>query len=158
MVGGRRSTGRGGRDRRRGHPASKANTFLRTEKTYGDFILKLDLKLDIPGNSGIQFRSHQRPTKDGNGRVFGYQCEVDPSTRAWSGGLYDEARRGWLYPLDGHPEAQKAFKVEDWNTYVIEARGPTSRSRSTASPAPTTSTRWTSKASSPSRSTPARRA
>jgi hypothetical protein len=101
-----------------------SNTFLRTEKTYGDFILKLDLKLDIPGNSGIQFRSHQQPSSDGNGRVFGYQCEVDPSARAWSGGLYDEARRGWLYPLEGHPAAQKAFKVSDWNNYTIMACGP----------------------------------
>jgi hypothetical protein len=101
-----------------------ANTFLRTEKNYGDFLLKLELKLDIPGNSGIQFRSHQQPSQDGNGRVFGYQCEVDPSARAWSGGLYDEARRGWLYPLDGHPEAQKAFKVSDWNRYTILACGP----------------------------------
>jgi len=103
-------------------PASKENTFLRTERTYGDFIL--DLKLDTPGNSGIQFRSHQRESPNGNGRVFGYQCEVDPSKRAWTGGLYDEARRAWLYPLDGHPEAQKAFRVDGWNSFVIEARGP----------------------------------
>jgi hypothetical protein len=97
-----------------------ANTFLRSEKTYGDFILKLDVKLDIPGNSGIQFRSHQR---EKDGRVFGYQCEIDPSDRAWTGGIYDEARRGWLYPLKGKPEAQKAFKKDDWNSFVIEARG-----------------------------------
>ena len=58
-----------------------SNTFLCTEKTYADFILKLEVKLDVHGNSGIQFRSHQR---DGNGRVFGYQCEIDPSARAWS--------------------------------------------------------------------------
>ena len=105
-------------------PAMKGNAFLRTEKTYGDFILKLDLKLDIPGNSGIQFRSHERLEKNGTTRVFGYQAEVDPSARAWSGGLYDEARRAWLYDLKDHPEAQKAFKVKDWNAYEIEARGP----------------------------------
>jgi hypothetical protein len=104
-------------------PASRSNTFLRTEKTFGDFVFKVDLKLDLPGNSGIQFRSHQREEKNGI-RVFGYQAEVDPSARAWSGGLYDEARRGWLYDLKDHPEAQKAFKVKDWNTYEIEARGP----------------------------------
>lgn len=97
------------------------NTFLRTEKTYGDFILKLEFKLDIPGNSGIQFRSHQR---EGDGRVFGYQCEIDPSDRKWSGGIYDEARRGWLFPLTGLTEAQNAFKLEDWNEYVIQAVGP----------------------------------
>lgn len=97
------------------------NTFLRTEKTYGDFILKLEVKLDVPGNSGIQIRSHQR---EGNGRVFGYQCEIDPSDRAWSGGIYDEARRGWLFPLQDRPEAQKAFRVEGWNAFTIQAIGP----------------------------------
>jgi Domain of Unknown Function (DUF1080) len=105
-------------------PAMKGNAFLRTEKSYGDFIVKLDLKLDLPGNSGIQFRSHERLEKNGTTRVFGYQAEVDPSSRAWSGGLYDEARRGWLYDLKDHPEAQKAFKVKDWNAYEIECRGP----------------------------------
>ena len=97
-----------------------ANTFLRTNKLYHNFILKLDVKLDVPGNSGIQFRSHESD----KGRVFGYQCEIDPSPRAWTAGLYDEGRRGWLYPLAGHPEAQKAFKLADWNHFVIEACGP----------------------------------
>ena len=59
-------------------PATKANTFLRPEKTYGDFILKLDAKLDNPSNSGIQFRSHERVEKNGNIRVYGYQFEIDP--------------------------------------------------------------------------------
>ncbi|MFH1268250.1 MAG: DUF1080 domain-containing protein [Planctomycetota bacterium] len=98
-----------------------SNTFLCTEKTYGDFILKLEVKLDVPGNSGIQFRSHLR---EKDGRVFGYQCEIDPSERAWSGGIYDESRRGWLYPLKDDEAARKAFKLDDWNEYVIEAIGP----------------------------------
>jgi len=97
------------------------NTFLCTEKTYRDFILKLEVKLDVPGNSGIQFRSHQR---EGDGRVYGYQCEIDPSARAWSGGIYDEGRRGWLYPLENDEKARKAFKLDGWNEYVIEAVGP----------------------------------
>ena len=102
-----------------------SNTFLRTEKTYGDFRLELDCKLDVPGNSGIQFRSHQDKNKQGNDHVFGYQCEIDPSPRAWTAGIYAEGTpRGWLYPLTGHPEAQKAFKLKDWNHFVIEARGP----------------------------------
>ncbi len=105
-------------------PASKSNTFLCTEKNYGNFVLELDVKLDIPGDSGTQVRSHSAATKDGGTRVFGYQVEIDPSDRAWSGGLYDEGRRGWLYDLKGHPEAQKAFKKTDWNTYRIEAIGP----------------------------------
>lgn len=103
-------------------PTSKQNTFLRTEKTYRNFKLELDCKLDILGNSGIQFRSHQKPGE--NGRVFGYQCEIDPSDRAWTAGIYDEGRRGWLFPLTGLTDAQKAFRKHDWNHFVIEARGP----------------------------------
>ena len=97
-----------------------SNTFLCTEKNYGDFILKVDVKLDVPGNSGIQLRSHQRK-KDG--RVFGYQCEIDPSERAWSGGIYDESRRGWLNDLKDNEAGRKAFKPSDWNQFVIKAKG-----------------------------------
>lgn len=99
------------------------NTFLRTVAEYADFDLMLEVRLDVPGNSGIQFRSHQ---KDGTGQVYGYQCEIDPSSRAWSGGLYDEGRRGWLVPLeqDHHASARAAFRVDDWNTYRIRAVGP----------------------------------
>jgi len=98
----------------------RGNTFLCTKKEYADFILELEVKLDVPGNSGIQFRSHIREKGD---RVFGYQCEIDPSKRAWSGGIYDEARRGWLYSLKDKEDARKAFKVDDWNKYVIKAVG-----------------------------------
>ena len=103
-------------------PASKQNTFLRTEKSYRNFRLELDAKLDIAGNSGMQFRSHQKPGE--NGRVFGYQCEIDPLPRAWTAGIYDEARRGWLFNLENHPEARKALKLTEWNHFVIEAIGP----------------------------------
>lgn len=102
-----------------------ANTFLRTEKLYGNFIFKCEVKLDVPGNSGIQVRSHQQPGE--NGRVFGYQCEIDPSARAWTAGIYDEGRRGWLYPLEGKPEAQKSYKAGEWNLFVIECEGPSIR-------------------------------
>ncbi|MFG0330860.1 MAG: DUF1080 domain-containing protein [Phycisphaerales bacterium] len=96
------------------------NTFLRTERVFDDFELRLEVKLDVPGNSGVQFRSHQRPE---DGRVYGYQCEIDPSPRAWSGGVYDEGRRGWLAPLDDKPEARAAFNLEGWNDYRIRAVG-----------------------------------
>lgn len=97
------------------------NTFLCTEKDYGDFILMVDVKLDIPGNSGIQIRSHQR---EKNGRVFGYQCEIDPSPRSWSGGIYDEGRRKWLNDLKNNEKGRKAFKLNGWNQFVIKAEGP----------------------------------
>ena len=94
------------------------NTFLRSDRTYGDFILEMLFKVDDGLNSGIQFRSHVT-----DGRVRGYQYEIDPSSRAWSGGIYDEARLGWLYPLTTNPTAQQAFRPGDWNKVRIEAVG-----------------------------------
>ncbi|WP_073078101.1 3-keto-disaccharide hydrolase [Chitinophaga jiangningensis] len=98
------------------------NSFLATEKDYGDFILELEFKLDKEFNSGIQFRSQSRPDYN-NGRVFGYQMEIDPSDRKWSGGIYEEGRRGWQYPMEYNPGGQNAFKKTDWNKYRIECRG-----------------------------------
>lgn len=100
------------------------NSFLTTDRTYGDFILELDYLVDSTMNSGIQIRSHSYPWYQ-NGRVHGYQIEIDPSERAWSAGIYDEAARGWLVPLTDNPQAQQAFKQNDWNHYRIEAIGDT---------------------------------
>ncbi len=102
------------------------NTFLATEKMYGDFILELEFKVDEGLNSGIQFRSNSLKEYN-DGRVHGYQYEIDPSSRAWSGGIYDESRRGWLYPLDKNPNAKKAFKHGEWNKVRIEAIGTSIR-------------------------------
>ncbi|WP_417444940.1 3-keto-disaccharide hydrolase [Joostella sp.] len=100
------------------------NSFMTTDKMYGDFILELDYKVDSTMNSGIQIRSNSIPQYQ-NGRVHGYQIEIDPSDRAWSAGIYDEGRRGWLVPLKDNPDAQKAFKQGEWNHYRIEAIGDT---------------------------------
>lgn len=99
--------------------ANTPNSFLSTDKDYGDFILELDLLVANDMNSGIQFRSISKQDVM-DGRVHGYQCEVDPSTRAWSGGIYDEARRGWLYTNEQNPAAKSAFKLGQWNRYRIE--------------------------------------
>lgn len=96
------------------------NTFLCTKKSYSDFILKLEFKVNNELNSGVQIRSNSFPEYH-NGRVHGYQVEIDPSSRSWTGGIYDEARRGWLYPLAGNPEARKAFKNGQWNKMRVEA-------------------------------------
>lgn len=98
------------------------NSFLCTDKNYSDFIFEVELLVEPNMNSGIQFRSESKADYN-NGRVHGYQCEVDPSTRAWSGGIYDEARRGWLYTLDLNPEAKTALKMGEWNKYRIECIG-----------------------------------
>ncbi|WP_338358955.1 DUF1080 domain-containing protein [Yeosuana marina] len=100
------------------------NTFLTSDSIYGDFILELDYKVDSTMNSGIQIRSNSFPFYR-DGVVHGYQIEIDPAERAWSAGIYDEQRRGWLVPLTDNPVAQKAFKHNDWNHYRIEAIGDT---------------------------------
>ncbi len=101
------------------------NTFLVTEKEYGDFILELEVMIeDSNSNSGIQFRSHFDPAaNNGKGRVYGYQYELDPSPRQWTGGIYDEGRREWLYPLMLNPSAQNAYRHGEFNKVRVECIG-----------------------------------
>ena len=102
------------------------NTFLCTEKLFGDFILEMEFKVDEGLNSGVQFRSNSFKEYN-NGRVHGYQYEIDPSPRAWSAGIYDEGRRGWIYPMDKNPASKVAFKAGEWNKLRIEAIGTSLR-------------------------------
>ncbi|UIR57033.1 DUF1080 domain-containing protein [Sphingobacterium sp. SRCM116780] len=101
------------------------NSFLITEKEYGDFVLELDIKLEGNStNSGVQIRSHlDQDANKGQGKVYGRQVEIDPTERAWTGGIYDEARRGWLYPLDLNESAKSAYKPGEYNHVRIEAIG-----------------------------------
>jgi hypothetical protein len=114
------------------------NSFLCTDREYGDFVLELETKTDPLLNSGIQIRSHRYAadtavhTNDGKkvserkhpaGRVYGYQVEVANEKSGASGGIYDEARRGWLHNTSSDPAASRAFKDNQWNHYRIEARG-----------------------------------
>ena len=99
------------------------NSFLATKKAYGDFILEFEVLVDNGLNSGVQFRSESKADyKDG--RVHGYQCEIETSARKWAGGIYDEARRAWLYPLSRNEKGRQAFVPGQWNHYRIEAIGP----------------------------------
>jgi hypothetical protein len=107
--------------------ANSPNSFLGTKEEFGDFILEYEAKLDAPMNSGVQIRGISSPSIM-NGRVRGYQIEIDPSDRAWTGGLYDEARRGWLHPVYEPEAARKAFKMGQWNTFRVEAIGTSLRS------------------------------
>jgi hypothetical protein len=112
-----------------------SNSFLCTKKDYADFVLELEFKVDPALNSGVQIRSHVfsepktveiggKKFKIPAGRVHGYQVEIDPSARAWTGGIYDEGRRGWLNDLKDNEAARKAFKQGDWNKLRVECRGP----------------------------------
>lgn len=98
------------------------NSFMATKKTYGDFILEFDVFVENGLNSGVQFRSLSSSDYM-DGRVHGYQCEIETSARKWAGGIYDEARNGWLYPLSRNLKGQNAFVSGQWNNYRIEAIG-----------------------------------
>lgn len=104
---------------------SRVNSFLVTEETFGDFVLELDFKMDST-NSGVQIRSESKADYQ-DGRVHGYQVDFDPTPRAWTGGIYDEARRGWIYPLVYNPRGGKAFRRGEWNALRIECVGPAIR-------------------------------
>jgi hypothetical protein len=110
------------------------NSFLCTAKKYSNFILEVEFKVDPSMNSGIQFRSNYytqeteveiagKKKKFPADRVHGYQFEIDPSARAYTGGVYDEGRRGWLFDLKNNEAARKAFKQGEWNQARIECRG-----------------------------------
>ena len=102
------------------------NSFMATDQMYGDFILELEYKVDSTMNSGVQIRSNSFEAYR-DGKVHGYQIEIDPSDRAWSAGIYEEGGRAWLVTLTENKEGQKAFKQNDWNHYRIEAIGDTIR-------------------------------
>lgn len=115
-----------------------SNSFLCTSRDYANFELELDFKVDPALNSGVQIRSQsfdesktlklkvgdvEKSVDVPAGRVHGYQVEIDPLKRAWSGGIYDEGRRGWLYDLSKNDAAREAFKSNDWNHFRIVADG-----------------------------------
>ena len=113
---------------------NEPNSFLATEKLYSDFIVEFEFKVDSTMNSGVQFRSESIPDYK-NGKVFGYQYEIDPSKRSWSAGIYDESRRDWLYPMDLNPATKIAFKQNQWNKARIECIGTNIRTFLNGKPA-----------------------
>ena len=121
------------------HLLSDKKFFLVTEESFDDFEVTVDIHLpEGKANSGVMFRAHVEPNK-----VFGYQAECDGSDRCWSGGLYDEGRRGWVWPSQtgrtkeekflayekesqahfAKPEVKGALKRNGWNTYKITCKG-----------------------------------
>ncbi len=108
------------------------NTFLCTKMTYKNFILEFEFFGHPDLNSGVQVRSESRASYN-NGRVHGYQCELEQESqeRWWSGGIYGEGQRGWLYPKKGDEahgkefgeQGKKAWKRGEWNKIRIECKG-----------------------------------
>ena len=96
--------------------------YLATEKQYGDFILELEMNNAQGENSGIQFRSIQAPQFRAG--LTGYQMEVDPSPRAWTGGIFFEGLGQWRHPIIENPKCTSAWNNTGWNKLRIEAKGP----------------------------------
>jgi hypothetical protein len=96
--------------------------YLATEKQYGDFILELEMNNAEGENSGIQFRSIQAPQFRAG--LTGYQMEVDPSSRAWTGGIFFEGLGQWRHPIIENPKCTSAWNKTGWNKLRIEAKGP----------------------------------
>ncbi len=104
------------------------NSFLCTEKEYGDFELEFDVKLmNDELNSGVQIRSQTKPPEGDEkfGRVNGPQVEIEATLAdgAQSGLIYGEACGGWMSP-DAESKRLKAFKDGEWNSYRVIAKGP----------------------------------
>jgi type 1 glutamine amidotransferase len=96
------------------------NSFLCSEKHYGDFELELEVKVDNELNSGIQIRSNSFPDYKSE-RVHGYQVEI--AVNGTAGFIYDEARRGWLSKDRSNKSAQAAFRKDEWNRYYVRCVG-----------------------------------
>lgn len=136
-----------------GSGADTRNAFLVSPRNYGDFVLDLELRI-VEGNSGIQVRSQVRED-EGSGSLVGYQVEVDPTPRAWSGGIYDEGRRGWLFDLKDNEAARDAFKAGSGTDTSSNAAARGSAPGSTACLLQTAWTSWMRTGASRFRSTPA---
>src|SRR5690606_5005304 len=89
--------------------------YLKTDKTYKNFILELDFKQEADGNSGVFIRSSIEGTK-----ISGWQVEVAP-LNLHTGGIYESYGRGWL--IKPVAEKEKVLKPEQWNHLKIHAEG-----------------------------------
>jgi len=116
------------------------NSFLCTDRQYGDFVLEFEVRLDPRLNSGVQIRSliaeaekvlvfsgrdgAAQQRKIPQDRVYGYQVEIATEKAGSSGSIYDEARRAFmLASTKSDPAASKAFKDDQWNKFRVECKG-----------------------------------
>jgi len=86
--------------------------YLSTEKSYYNFELSVQFKLEANGNSGVFIRSGIEGTK-----ISGWQVEVAPPGDH-TGGVYESYGRGWL--VQPKPEDEKMLKADDWNTMLVQ--------------------------------------
>jgi len=101
------------------------HTFVKTRKTYDNFILEAECKDEGDFHTGILFRCIDAPDT-ATVSIYGYQVKIDPTPRKWTGGVFDDFGKTWkwMYDLSGDAKAREAFKMNEWNLFRIEAIGP----------------------------------
>ena len=94
-----------------------------TERSYGDFELRLEAKLTGKGtNAGVQFWSERSPDHH---EMIGYQCDIGTGG-SWGviwGWLYDESRRRKMLTDPDKAKTAEAAKLDDWNQLRVVAKG-----------------------------------
>jgi hypothetical protein len=98
------------------------NEFLTTTKSFRDFELRLQAKLEGTGaNAGVQFRTKRIPNHH---EVIGYQCDMgrQPTQNIW-GALYDESRRRKFLAVGDQKQVAKVFRAGSWNDFRIRCQG-----------------------------------
>ena len=102
------------------------STYLCTDREdFESFIFTCDIKWEVDGNTGVQFRSQSKPGKKGE-VVFGPQVEMEgfSKNRGWSGGIYGQSCGGYFYPLwlKAHQDVRSALKKGEWNRVTVSAK------------------------------------
>lgn len=121
----------------------KQNTFLTWRGgAPKDFELKIEYRLSMQGNSGVQYRSE--PIPDRQFALRGYQADIDSENR-FTGQIYEEGGRGFLAlrgqmnrveggqtvnkliisSLGDGAQLASLIRKQDWNELHIIARGNT---------------------------------
>jgi uncharacterized protein YciI len=97
------------------------NDFLCTTAEFGDFDLRLKVKLEGTGfvNGGIQLRSQR--AKEPAFEMVGYQADMGEGY--WAS-LYDESRRRKTLAFTHAAILKHIVKTNDWNDYLIRCEGP----------------------------------
>ncbi len=108
----------------RQRPKTPEHTFVTSQQSYSNFILELDVKDDPGFNTGILLRCSDAPLA-ARVRLNGYQVKIDPTPRAWTGGIFDDFGHNWkwLYDLKDNARARAAFKLGEWAHFRIECLG-----------------------------------
>lgn len=98
------------------------HTFVRSNKKYSDFILEGENKIEGDFHTGFLFRCINAPDT-ASVCLYGYQVKIDPTSRRWTGGVFDDFGKTWhwLYTLKADSVARTAYKMNEWNHFRIEA-------------------------------------